>query len=247
MAKSAEEREKMRQAIKKLKDMCSNFGIELDENAEQRFLNYAEMLVDWNTKINLTAITESEQIAVKHFLDSLLLINATRISEGQKLLDVGTGAGFPGVPVKIANPKIKLTLLDSLNKRLIFLDEVMKAIDLEATIIHSRAEEGGRVPELREKFDIVTSRAVASLNLLAEYCLPYVKLGGYFAAMKGPDVEEELCNAQTALSELGGTIEKIEKYTLPDGSKRSIVVIKKIKTISDKYPRHGSKISKKPL
>lgn len=237
----------MNEHIEILKNECQNFSIVIDKQAEDRFLCYSKMLIDWNNRINLTAITEPKQIAIKHFIDSLLLLDAVEIKDGDKLLDVGTGAGFPGVPIKIARPGIELTLLDSLNKRLLFLQDVMREINLEATIIHSRAEEGSRKPALREQFDVVTSRAVANLNLLAEYCLPYVKVGGYFAAMKGPEVDDELKGAESAIGILGGRIEEVKRYKLPDDSRRSIILIRKISKTSDKYPRHGSKIAKKPL
>ena len=230
-----------------LKNTANDYKISLDDNMLQRFEKYSELLVEWNQKMNLTAITEPEEIAIKHFLDSLLLLCAFDIKKGDSVIDVGTGAGFPGVPIKIARPDINLTLLDSLNKRLVFLDNLMKNLNLNANLLHLRAEDGSRKEELREKFSVATSRAVAALPALLEYCMPYVKVGGVFIAMKGPLIEEEIENSQNAIDTLGGKIEDIKKFVLPDNSTRNILIIKKIKKISSKYPRRGVKISKNPL
>ena len=224
-----------------------NFEINLSEEDVNKFIKYKDMLKEWNEKINLTAITESESIAVKHFIDSLSVLKFCKIEKNSKLIDIGTGAGFPGVPIKIVNKEVKLTLLDSLNKRLVFLNELVKELGLNAEIIHSRAEDGARNNLLREKFDFAISRAVAPLNVLAEYCLPYVKLSGKFVAMKGPEYEEDLKNAENAIKLLGGEVESINKVQLPDKSKRTIIIIKKIDLTNEKYPRKGTKISKKPL
>ncbi len=208
---------------------------------------YAQLLVEWNQKINLTAITDPEGILIKHFLDSLLLLHAG-IPQNAALIDVGTGAGFPSLPVKIARPDLPLTLLDSLNKRVTFLQTACAQLGLKQTrCIHSRAEEGGRTPALREKFDIATARAVANLQELSEYCLPYVKVGGIFAALKGFEIEQELAQAQKAISTLGGQIEQIKKFELPGDQKRSIVIIRKISQTATKYPRPSAKIAKTPL
>lgn len=230
-----------------LKEMLAGYGIDINADMAEKFKKYSELLLEWNQKINLTAITDPKEIVIKHFVDSLLLSSAIDIQD-QTIVDIGTGAGFPGIPLKIARPKIKLTLLDSLNKRLIFLKEVINNLTLDnVSIIHARAEDGAREKNLRENFSIATSRAVASLPALLEYTLPYVKVGGIFAAMKGPNADEEVEASQNALDILGGELKEIKKYVLPDGSMRNIVIIKKVKKVPSKYPRRGVKISKKPL
>lgn len=231
----------------RLAEHARELGLSLSEEQLWQFDRYCELLLEWNQKINLTAIRDPEGVLIKHFVDSLALLKYAPLPQGAKLIDVGTGAGFPGVPLKLARPDLSLTLLDSLNKRLLFLQELSQQLSFEAEITHSRAEEAGRLPTLRERFDTAVSRAVASLNLLAEYCLPFVKVGGVFLAAKGPEVEEELAQGERAVKLLGGRIEKIERYQLPEGSGRTLVVIRKEKPTSGEYPRHGSKISKKPL
>lgn len=231
----------------RLGQLCGEEGIILSDTQLSQFQRYMELLVEWNQKMNLTAITDPEGVTVKHFFDSLLLLKAVELPQGASLIDVGTGAGFPGIPVAIARPDIKLTLLDSLNKRLVFLAEVCRELGIQADIHHARAEEGGRQKELREQFDFATARAVAGMNVLSEYCVPFVKPGGAFVAMKGPDGEEEAKQAARAIGVLGGKAEKLAQFTLPDGSHRCIVVVRKVRETPDTYPRHGSKISKKPL
>ncbi len=208
---------------------------------------YASLLVEWNEKMNLTAITSPDGIAVLHFADSLSLLAALPFEPNASVLDIGTGAGFPAIPLKIFRPDLKLTMMDSLNKRLTFLKEVLGSLGLSAEILHARAEEFANKPNLRQQFDVVTARAVASLQVLAEYCLPYVKVGGVFAAMKGPSCSEELAAAKNAITTLGGQLEETRSFTLSDGSVRHIALIRKIEDTPEKYPRHGSKISKKPL
>ena len=198
--------------------------------------------------MNLTALTEPEDVALKHFCDSILLLKYAEIPEGSSLIDVGTGAGFPSVPVKIVRPDIKLCLLDSLNKRLTFLTEVVNELNLtDVKIVHSRAEDGAKKAELREKFDFATSRAVAQLNVLSEYCLPYVKVGGAFIAMKGKYSEEEISNAKSAIKLLGGKTVKVDTYNLADTSERTIININKLSSTDKKYPRTSAKIKSKPL
>lgn len=213
----------------------------------QKFQTYMELLVEWNEKINLTAITEPKEVAVKHFLDSLTVMQAAEIKQESNIIDVGTGAGFPGLPIKIMRPDVHLTLLDSLNKRLIFLKEVCSELKIEASFLHARAEESGRQKALREKFDIATARAVAPLNLLCEYCLPFLKIGGTFISMKGPNCTEEVQQAQKAIALLGCELRQQKEFFLPDGSGRTLIVIQKTKATPDIYPRHGSKITKNPL
>lgn len=231
----------------RLSQLCEQEGISLSEKQLGQFQRYMELLVEWNRKMNLTAITDPEGVTVKHFYDSLLLLKAVELPEGASLIDVGTGAGFPGIPVAIARPDVKLTLLDSLNKRLVFLAEVCRELGISAEIRHARAEEGGRQKELREQFDFATARAVAGMNVLSEYCVPFVKKGGAFVAMKGPDGEEKLKQAACGIGTLGGKPEKATHFTLPDGSQRCIIVVRKVRETPAAYPRHGSKISKKPL
>lgn len=217
----------------------------LSDAALENFDTYAQLLVQWNEKINLTAITEPDEIVIKHFVDSLMMLEHFELKQGASVIDVGTGAGFPTLPVLIAREDISLTLLDSLNKRLIFLKEVLSACNLSAATIHARAEDAGRDNDLREQFDVATSRAVAPLNVLCEFCLPFVKVGGFFVALKGADNEIE--KAENAISELGGKISANVSYKLPNGDSRSIVVIKKISQTATKYPRTSKKISSKPL
>ena len=231
-----------------LSEITLNAGFNLSDKQLNQFSTYADLLVEWNEKMNLTAIIESNEIATKHFTDSLY--GAKFLKDAKTLIDVGTGAGFPGLPLKIANPSLSLTLLDSLNKRLNFLAEVKSELELfDVELIHSRAEDGASVnSHLRESFDAATSRAVANLSILCEYCLPYVKLGGVFLAYKGGDVEDELAESQNAIETLGGEVNGIFKYTIPKTDiTHSIVVIKKIKPTPDKYPRQNGKIQKKPL
>lgn len=225
----------------------NKIGLKITKGQTAQFQTYMELLIDWNQKINLTAITEPNQVAVKHFVDSLTLLISIDLQQSAKVIDVGTGAGFPGVPLKIMRPDIHLTLLDSLNKRLNFLKEVSSVLKFDAELVHLRAEEGGRQKQLREKFDLATARAVAPLNLLCEYCLPFLKVGGTFVSMKGPNCESEIEEAQNAITLLGGKLSGKKELILPDESARTLIIIKKVKPINDIYPRHGSKISKSPL
>lgn len=212
----------------------------------EKFKRYYNMLADWNTRMNLTAITDPEGVAVKHFADSLLLLKAVEIPQNAWLADIGTGAGFPAVPAGIVRGDLHLVLVDSLKKRVGFLIELCAALGLQADCIHGRAEELGRTG-LREKQDVVTARAVAHLRVLTEYCLPFVKVGGVFAALKGPEIEKELKEAGNAIKTLGGEMTDVCRFTLPDGSRRSIVVVQKISQTSTKYPRGSAKINKTPL
>lgn len=222
------------------------FEIDLTEANIEEFEVYKNFLLEYNEKVNLTAIKEPEDIAVKHFIDSLSVLKFCDIKENSKLIDVGTGAGFPGVPIKILRKDINLTLLDSLNKRLVFLDQLINKLNLQADLIHARAEEKGR-SNLRETFDVAVSRAVASLDILAEYCLPFVKVGGFFISMKGPDVDEELTSAKGIISTLGGEIVENFRFELPDKRKRSIIVIEKRQLTPTKYPRTAINIKRKNL
>ncbi|MBR1796392.1 MAG: 16S rRNA (guanine(527)-N(7))-methyltransferase RsmG [Clostridiales bacterium] len=232
----------------------SEVGLELNEEQLQKLCVYASMLVKTNEVMNLTNITDDEGIAVRHFVDSLTLVpylKAEQEKAGYKdisVIDVGTGAGFPGIVVKIALPEIKLTLLDSLQKRLSFLDEVCSTLELKDTVtVHGRAEDAGKDSKLRGKFDVSCARAVANLPVLCEYCLPFVKQGGAFLAMKGNVDEEEKASAK-AVSVLGGVREKTDRFLLPGTDmNRSIVVVRKIRPTPSQYPRQAGKPSKNPL
>lgn len=226
---------------------AKSMGMEVSGGEAQSFQQYMELLLNWSEKMNLTAIKEPREIAEKHFLDSILILKYIDLSGGAKLIDVGTGAGFPGVPLKIMRPKLELTLLDGLNKRLIFLKDVLDRLQLPAELVHARAEEAGRQKPYRGKFDFATARAVAPLNLLCEYCLPFLKMGGTFIAMKGPDPREETDAAKNAIALLGCELTKVEEFELPGGDRRSLIFIRRTKPLPDLYPRHGAKIAKNPL
>lgn len=208
---------------------------------------YRELLVDWNEKINLTNITEEDEVDLKHYLDSMTLFLIPEFKEASSLVDVGTGAGFPALPLKISNEKLSVCLLDPLLKRIKFLDEVVDVLDLKnVETIHIRAEEAGRDIKYREKFDLATSRAVANLSLLSEYCLPLVKVGGKFVAMKGKDVDAELEEALPAIKLLGGEVKDVIKLSLTEGeNERTLIVIEKIKPTHKKYPRKTQHIKTK--
>lgn len=230
-----------------LLELCRQFDIPLTEEEAERLDVYAQMLVEWNEKINLTAITEPKDIVVKHFVDSLLLTKAIDLPQGASLIDVGTGAGFPSVPVAVHRGDVKLTLLDSLNKRLVFLQELCGAIGVESNYVHARAEDGGKDKKYREKYDFACARAVASLRNLSEYCLPFVKVGGAFIALKGPDWKEELAEAKNAIGTMGGKVEKTVEFTLPDESYRAILIIRKVSQTPPQFPRTAAKMTKKPI
>lgn len=226
---------------------AKQIGVKVTPAQAEQFQRYLELLLEWNEKINLTAITDPAEVVEKHFVDSLTLLSHCKIKQGAKVIDVGTGAGFPGIPLKILRPDLQLTLLDSLNKRLNFLGEVCSALGIEAERVHRRAEEAGLDHKMRESYDVVTARAVAPLNVLCEYCLPLVKMKGYFLAMKGPGAKEELEQAENALGILGGTDVELFSLSLPEAGERNIVSVQK-KTFTPKgYPRHGGTITKHPL
>jgi len=227
--------------------MFADAGIEITDEQMYKLGMYSEMLVQWNEKINLTAITDPEGISVKHFFDSIYPFSLVEIPKASTLIDVGTGAGFPSCPVKIWRDDIKITLLDSLQKRITFLAQLSDSLSLGATCIHSRAEDLGNSPEFREKFDFATARAVANLSDLCEYCLPFVALGGKFLALKGSGAEEEIKQAKDAVKLLGGKITQTTEYTLPNGDGRTLVVIDKVSATPDKYPRTSAQIKKKSL
>ncbi|MCI1959012.1 MAG: 16S rRNA (guanine(527)-N(7))-methyltransferase RsmG [Clostridia bacterium] len=230
-----------------LSKACLDMGISLTEGQLSQFMCYKDTLLDWNKKVNLTAITDEREIMIKHFADSVSPLPFMDKKDGT-LIDVGTGAGFPGVPLKIANPEFKVTLLDSLNKRINFLEELKNKIDIDIICIHSRAEDGGKDSGFRESFDYCVSRAVAKISVLSEYCLPFVKLGGYFISLKGPDVEEELKDGINAVKKLGGEVSDIKKIKVPESDiVHSIVFIKKVAQTPKTYPRKAGMAVKKPL
>lgn len=233
-----------------LTDCAAAYGVEITPTLADRLDIYARLLVEWNEKMNLTAITDPTGIVVKHFTDSLLA--APLLPTGSfSLIDVGTGAGFPGMPLALLREDCRLTLLDSLNKRLVFLEAVCRELGLPATLIHARAEEGGRRPDLREQFDVSTARAVAALPTLCEYCLPFVKVGGCFIALKGPDADREQEAAARAVSLLGGKVAHKTTVTLQadtiEPMERQLIRIDKTRPTSSAYPRPSAKIAKRPL
>lgn len=219
----------------------------LDEEQIQKFYKYMELLLEWNEKINLTAIVEPRDVILKHFVDSLTICK--ELQKNKTLADIGTGAGFPGIPVKILRPDLDITLIDSLNKRVNFLTMVIGALKLEKIIaLHGRIEDFGKNKKYREKFDYVTSRAVANLSTLSEYMIPLVKIGGKCICMKGSKIDEELKNAEKAIKTLGGKIEKIDTFLLPDTDMgRNIILIKKEKATPNKYPRKAGTPTKEPI
>lgn len=235
--------------IDTLEKGSQELGLILKEEEKDKFLKYKELLLEWNEKINITAITEEREVDIKHFLDSLTALNSDKLSGKKRLIDIGTGGGFPGIPLKIVNEDLNVTLLDSLNKRIVFLKEVIKELNLDGIeAIHGRAEELSRKDEYREKYDICISRAVASLDTLSEYCLPFVKQGGYFISMKGPEVEEEIKLSNNAINLLGGKLEDVKIINIPKSDiSHSLIIIKKLRQTSTKYPRGGGKPRKNPL
>lgn len=234
-----------------MKEELGELEIALTDQQLEQFYRYYELLVEWNRVMNLTAITEMEDVVTKHFVDSLSLVKAVKDLETAeyRILDLGTGAGFPGIPLKIAFPNLQITLLDSLNKRIKFLNEVISQLGLrKIEAIHGRAEDYGRDKEYRETYDFCVSRAVANLATLSEYCMPYVKIGGAFVPYKSGKLEEELVQAKGAVKLLGGKVEDVIAFTLPKAdADRTFVVIRKMEGTSKKYPRKAGLPSKEPL
>ena len=229
-----------------LKNLAA-FGLTLDERAVGRFDRYAALLIGYNEKVNLTAITAPEEIALKHFVDSLALLSFVDLPEGARVADVGTGAGFPGMALLVARPDLRVTLFDSVNKKLDFLRFLSGELGLSPEIVHIRAEDAGHDPAYRETFDLVTARAVASLDRLSEYCVPLVKRGGLFVPMKAPLTEEERENGLRAAGKLGAKLKEGKSYVLPGGDGREVLVFEKRSLTPSNYPRPAAKIAKSPL
>jgi 16S rRNA (guanine527-N7)-methyltransferase len=232
---------------KRIKQYAKKIEMELKEKQVHQFFSYMKQLLEWNEKINLTAITNPEEVILKHFIDSITIVKY--IKENAKIVDVGTGAGFPGIPLKIMREDVEVTLLDSLKKRIHFLEEVIKELELvKVRTIHARVEEFAKDKKYREKFDYTTSRAVANLSTLSEYLIPLVKIDGYSIVMKGSQIEEEVQKSKHAISVLGGTIEKIDYFQLPESNiERNILLLRKIKHTPEKYPRKAGTPAKEPI
>lgn len=231
------------------KTKLESLGIQLTETQYNQFDEYYKLLIEWNKVMNLTGITDYHEVNEKHFVDSLSIIQAIDLNQVENMIDIGTGAGFPGIPLKIAFPHLNIVLLDSLNKRINFLNEVIEKLELQGIeTIHGRAEDFAKRKEYREQFSVCVSRAVANLATLSEYCLPYVKTGGKFISYKSGEIDEEVINSEKAISILGGKVERIIKFSLPNTEiKRSFVVVSKEKTTAKKYPRKAGMPSKEPL
>lgn len=237
----------MKYDFTKFRNSMKSIGIELTDSQLNAFETYYDMLIDRNKVMNLTAITEFDEVMDKHFLDSVYLFRSIELKADYKLIDIGTGAGFPGIPLKIVFPELKITLLDSLNKRVGFLNDVIDELNLNGIeAIHGRAEDIARDKAYRASYDIAVSRAVANLSTLSEYCLPFVKIGGKFVSYKSGDCADEVDNAKAAIHLLGGKINKIDEFSYSNNS-RSFIVIDKVMNTSNKYPRKAGLPSKKPL
>ena len=232
-----------------LRQGIKDFGIEVNDQMVSDLKTYREILVDWNQKMNLTGIEEEKEVFIKHFLDSISAVSNGYIKDGISLIDVGTGAGFPGLPLKICLQNIKLTLLDSLNKRINFLQEVSNTVNLkDVEFIHGRAEDFGKNSDYREQYDVATARAVAGLPILMEFCVPFVKVGGYFVCLKGPNANLELEESKIAMDILGlEFVENIDIELPNEELKHNILVFKKIKNTPEKYPRKAGKPAKSPI
>lgn len=235
--------------INLLKNEAEKIGVELNNEALDNFDKLAEMLVDWNSRINLTAITEPTEIVYKHFADSLTALAAVDVPQGASFIDVGTGGGFPGLPILVARPDLHGVLLDSTQKKLMYVDYCLNKLGLQDSgrTLHMRAEEAGIKVQLRNRFDFSFSRAVANLRELSEYCLPLTKVGGTFVALKGTKAMEEIAEAKEAIKILGGEIGEVKQFFLGDMGVRYLVIIKKVSPTPPKYPRASAKIAKEPL
>lgn len=229
----------------------ANYGFKLSSKQKEQFATYYNKLIEFNKKVNLTRITDKNEVYLKHFFDSITpLLEFSDLFKGEKsLCDVGAGAGFPSLPIKILCPDLSITIVDSLGKRLKFLDELVSDLSLDkVTLVHSRAEDAGQNKNLREKFDLVTGRAVARMSVLSEYCLPLAKVDEYLVALKGPKAQDELAEAKNAIEVLGGSVKEVKELTLPDtDDERTLIVVKKVKATPKKYPRQAGTPNRKPL
>lgn len=229
----------------------ANYGFKLSSKQKEQFATYYNKLIEFNKKVNLTRITDKNEVYLKHFFDSITpLLEFSDLFKGEKsLCDVGAGAGFPSLPIKILCPDLSITIVDSLGKRLKFLDELVSDLSLDkVTLVHSRAEDAGQNKNLREKFDLVTGRAVARMSVWSEYCLPLAKVDGYLVALKGPKAQDELAEAKNAIEVLGGSVKEVKELTLPDtDDERTLIVVKKVKATPKKYPRQAGTPNRKPL
>lgn len=235
-------------ALDKLRQGAVELGLELSPIQIKQFSDYGDFLLEYNEKVNLTSITDEDEVAVKHFVDCLTAVKAVDLKDGDLVVDVGTGAGFPAIPLLILNPTLNVTLLDSLQKRLVFLEQLLQRLGLNARLTHGRAEDVARADQERERYDLVVSRAVAQLSTLAELCLPFAKVGGRFLAMKGPDMDEELRIGARSVMVLGGTVERVVEMGLPmSDERRSLVVISKVRPTPPAYPRKAGTPKKSPL
>lgn len=229
----------------------ANYGFKLSSKQKEQFATYYNKLIEFNKKVNLTRITDKNEVYLKHFFDSITpLLEFSDLFKGEKsLCDVGAGAGFPSLPIKILCPDLSITIVDSLGKRLKFLDELVSDLSLDkVTLVHSREEDAGQNKNLREKFDLVTGRAVARMSVLSEYCLPLAKVDGYLVALKGPKAQDELAEAKNAIEVLGGSVKEVKELTLPDtDDERTLIVVKKVKATPKKYPRQAGTPNRKPL
>lgn len=235
--------------IELLKKGAKDYDYILSEIQINQFIRYMELLKEWNEKINLTAITEDMEIVKKHFIDSISILKSNVIGKGTSIIDVGTGAGFPGIPLKILIPDLKVVLLDSLNKRIKFLNTIIEELGLtDISTVHGRAEDFSKINSYREKFDVATARAVANMGVLSEYCMPYVKPGGYFIAMKGPSGYEELDESKKAITILGGRVKEVIETKIPGSEiNHNIIVVEKTRSTPLKYPRKYAIIEKNPI
>lgn len=236
-------------SIRRFDQELELLGIRLTDVQKEQFDRYYELLIEWNKVMNLTGITEYEEVNLKHFTDSLTIVRIADMKNISTLIDVGTGAGFPGIPIKIVFPHVKVILLDSLNKRIKFLNQVIEELDLKNVVtLHGRAEDYAKKAEYREKIDLCVSRAVANLSTLSEYCLPFVRKGGYFVSYKSADSDEEIQQSEKALKILGGKIDKADKFILPGSDmRRALVRIEKVNHTPGKYPRKAGVPSKEPI
>jgi len=230
-------------------DGLKELKLNASEEVVDKLILFMKIMLEWNEKINLTAITEESEVFIKHFLDSATCLSTGYIKAGMKVIDVGTGAGFPGIPVKLLEPGVEMILLDSLNKRISYLNEVVAKLGLKKVrTVHARAEEGGSSKEHREAYDIALSRAVAAMNVLCEYCMPFIKVGGFFICQKGPDIDEELKEAGAAIKILGGSVREVREFQLPYSDiKHNIIIIEKVADTPTKYPRKPGKPAASPI